>query len=243
MGQAMTPLHRCIAFAAALASLASGACRAEHDLEYVAEHLPEVAMDNRYATLPLWGSSFADSPAWSAAVQGAFSRTTVGPLAIDGPLFAAALRRSLSRGWSVSAFGFYDGLALTGSRDERPLQTFFAPATPLQRPVDVQFTGLDGNAKNYGVGVSVTWRSSDGFLGEHRWLGGVLWQRVQLRDYRFDYRIVAGPQTGTTGEIDFDADYAHVAPFAGLEIPRDFGHWTLTAHALFAPIHCRGAAW
>ena len=30
------------------------AAAADHSFEFVAEHLPEVAMDNRFATLPLW---------------------------------------------------------------------------------------------------------------------------------------------------------------------------------------------
>ena len=230
-------------FVAVLVLLASGACQAKHDLEYVAEHLPEVAMDNRYATLPLWGAAFGATPAWGGALQGAYSRTQVGSLAIDGPLLAAALQRTLSDDWSLSAFGFYDRLALTGSREARPLQTLFAPSTPLQRPVDAEFTGLDGTARNFGAGAAVAWRRDGGWLRAHRWIAGVLWQRVELHNYEFNYRILAGSQAGTTGRIDFDADYAHVAPFLGLEVPRDFGNWTLTAHALLAyPLPRRGVA-
>ena len=46
--------RRYIVLLGALASTASVSARAEHDIEFVAEHLPEVMMDNRYATLPIW---------------------------------------------------------------------------------------------------------------------------------------------------------------------------------------------
>jgi hypothetical protein len=235
----MLHMPRCL-LAIGMLSL-SAVSRAEHDLEYVAEHLPEVAMDNRYATLPLWGASFADTPAWGMAAQAAVATTQVGTLRIEGPLLAIAARHSLGTDWNFSAFGFYDRYTLSGDREFRPLQTLFAPDTPLQRPVDALFTGLDGDATHYGVGASVAWRSGGGWLREHRWVAGLVWQRVELRNYRFHYEILAGPQLGTTGGIDFDADYAHVAPFFGLEVPRDVGNWRLTTHALAAyPIPRRG---
>jgi hypothetical protein len=226
---------------AATAMSAAFAVEAKEDLEFVQEHLPEVAMDNRYGTLPVWSSTAATDRPFGVSIQTAFSSTGAGNLRMSGPMFAIGAHRRVNERWSVGALAFYDPLRLSCKREQRDLQTLFAPDTPITRPVAAEFSGLEGSAIDLGVGVSVAWRSDAGFLGEHRWIGGVLWQQLELKDYRFDYRIVSGPQSGITGTIDFDAQYAHIVPFAGLELPRDFGRWTTNAHALVAyPLPRRG---
>jgi hypothetical protein len=211
---------------------AYGSCWAEHDLAFVAEHLPEAAMDNRHATLPIWTGSSDKSPAWEATLQAAASLTKAGTISLEGPLLSVGLRRDLGERWELGMFGFYDDLAFTSGREFRPLQTLFAPQTPIERPADALFTNLDGRAKDFGGGLYVARTSDARLLGRYRWVAGILWQRVELSDYRFDYTIVAGPQSGLSGQIDFDATYDYVAPFAGLEFPRDFGRWTIALHGL-----------
>ena len=58
---------------------ACGPAAAREDIEFVAEHLPEVAMDNRYATLPVWSARSA-ADGWSFAAQSGFGRTSAGNL-------------------------------------------------------------------------------------------------------------------------------------------------------------------
>lgn len=219
----------------------AGSAAAKEDIEFVAEHLPEVAMDNRYATLPLWGTRFDESRPWSFAVQAAWSQVRTGELEIKGPMLSAAVRRDLSDHWSLNGFVFFDDLRLTAASEERQLQTLFAPDTPFSRPVAARFTNLDGTAADYGVGFSLTWRRSGGWLGEHHWVGGVLWQKVALSDYRLDYQLLEGPSAGVSGQVDFDADYSHVTPFIGFELPRRHETWSFSPHALFAlPLPQRG---
>lgn len=206
--------------------------RAQEDIEFVAEHLPEAAMDNRYATLPLW--NLTDSSEGAAyQVQGAYARSTSGDLSIAGPLFSFSVRRPLGPNTQLGAFGFYDSLQLRADHDSRPLQTLFAPTTPIARPVPAEFSNLDGTATDVGGGLFWSRRVGEGWLGEHHWTAGLLWQRVRLQDYRFDYRITSGPQSGLSGQIDFDAHYDHFAPFVGVEMPRTHGNWVFTPHALF----------
>jgi hypothetical protein len=229
------------AFGVAVAALAPSQSQAKEDLEFVQEHLPEVAMDNRYATLPLWSGARAQDNPFALYVQGAFSSTSAGNLKIDGPLLSIGGRWQLSDRWGVGGFGFYDPLRLQGSREYRDLETLFAPTTPIERPVAAEFAGLNGTATDIGLGAYVSLDHEAGFLGAHRWIGGVLWQRLTLTDYRFDYRLLVGPQTGLTGKIDFDARYEHVVPFAGLELLRNYGTWATSAHALIAlPLPRRG---
>lgn len=220
--------------------LACGPAAAKEDIEFVAEHLPEVAMDNRYATLPVWGATRA-SDGWSFASQAAYARTSTGNLSLDGPMFAAAAWRALSSRWSVGVFGFADTLSFSGRNEQRPLQTLFAPSTPIARPVDASFEDLGGTMRHYGAGVAAAMASDRGWLGDHRWVGGVLFEQIGLRDYGSNFTILAGESAGTRGRIDFDNDYRHVTPFVGLQLVRERNDWALSPHALFAlPLPRRG---
>jgi hypothetical protein len=215
-------------------------CVAGEDIEFVAEHLPEVAMGNRYATLPLWGTP-ADRRGWSYELQSAWTSATSGSLEISGPMLSASVGKRSGKAWHGGAFAFYDPLRLTSGTEMRPLQTLFSPATPIERPVAAEFTGLDGTADDYGAGVFAALEGAGGWLGEHRWTFGALWQRVVLDQYAFDYRITEGAQAGTTGTIDFDATYEHIVPFVGAGFPRDHGRWSGNAHVLLAwPFPRRG---
>lgn len=215
---------------------------AKEDIEFVAEHLPEVAMDNRYATLPVW-DGVDSSKAWTFAAQAAFTQVRAGNLEISGPMFAVAATRTLGPRWAGSAFAFADELDFSGGNDRRPLQTLFAPETPIARPVAARFDDLDGRMHHYGFGVAVSMASDDGWLGAHRWVGGVLFEQVELRGYGANFEILAGEASGTRGRIDFDADYRHLAPFFGLQVARARGSWMFSPHGLFAwPLPRRGFA-
>lgn len=229
-----SPMNRqSVVLLGALAWGLAGPARSEHDIEFVAEHLPEVMMDNRYATLPVWDLG-AGTENTAYQFQAAYSSSAAGDLSIAGPLLSMSASRPLSGKSQLGAFGFYDPLRLQTNLDRRPLQTLFAPETPIERPVDAEFTNLDGTATNFGAGLFWSRHVADGFLGEHSWVAGVLWQRVDLQDYRFDYVVTSGPQSGLRGQIDFDTHYDHFTPFIGLQVPRARADWLFTPHALFA---------
>lgn len=82
--------HAALALALALALSATDARADDKDIEYVAEHLPEVAMDNRYATLPLWQSAAGTQAAPRRALALGYSDTRSGELQLAGPTLAGA---------------------------------------------------------------------------------------------------------------------------------------------------------
>jgi hypothetical protein len=136
-------------------------------------------------------------------------------------------------------FAFFDELAFSGG-DQRPLETLFT-VPPLSLPAEASFTGLTGTARHIGAGLALGERSAEGRLGEHEWLGGILWQRMALRDYRAAYEVLDGPSAGARGVVDYSGNYTHLTPFAGLALPRRAGAWAYTGHALFAlPLPRRG---
>jgi len=213
--------------------------RATEDIEFVAEHLPEVSMDNRYATLPIWSANAQDP--WSVVGQAAYSSATTGELRIDGPLLSLGVIHEINPRWSIGASLFADRLSLTGTNDFRPLQTLFAPSTPLVRPAPARFDHLDGSMAHEGASFSIARFSSTGFLGAHRWLAGVVIEQVRLSDYAFDYEILDGPDVGARGIIDFDTTYRHLTPILGFEMPRTIGRWGYDTKVLLAwPIPRRG---
>jgi len=196
-------------------------------------------MDNRYATLPVW-NDWSDNDGWTFAAQAGFGHTSAGNLEIGGPMLAASATRALSTRWAINVMVFADTLRLSGG-EQRQLQTLFAPSTPIVRPVDASFSGLDGEMRHYGAGLSAAMSSDRGWLGEHRWVGGVLLEEVGLRHYRWNFTLLAGDSAGTRGEIDFDNDYRHATPFVGLQLVRERGDWTFSPHGLIAlPLPRRG---
>ena len=73
-----------------------------------------------------------------------------------GPMFAVFASRTLSDRWSLTAYGFLDVLKLSGDDDHRPLQTLFAPATPLHLPAAAVFNNLRGELRHFGGGLNVS---------------------------------------------------------------------------------------
>lgn len=204
---------------------------ATESFDFVAEHLAEAAMDNRYASLPVWGTT----------VQGGYMSVETGGLKLDGPTVSFAAGRALSRRWSVTALAVFDALSFAGERDQRPLEPLFSKSIPLSLPADARFTGLDGAARDIAAGFSLARRADGGRLGERLWVAGVLWQQLQLRDYRMTYTLTSGPDAGATGTIDYSADYTHVVPFAGFGMTLHAGRWSYSPHALAAvPLPRRG---
>lgn len=224
-------------------ALAYGAAAfAKEDIEFASEHIGEVGLENRFATLPLW-SVPDEGRAWSSLVQLAYTSATSDSLSVDGPMLSLAVRRNLSDRWSIGAFAFYDRFELTGGIERRPLQTLFAPAVPIARPVDAQFANLDGTAADSGLGIMVALHSDHGWLGEHRWIAGLSWQRIELRDFIYDYQILQGPDAGASGTLDLSATYHDLAAFGGLELLRHYGNWTVAPHVQFTlPTPRRGFA-
>jgi hypothetical protein len=213
-----------------LAVLICGAARvhaAVEDMEFVAEHMGEIPMDNRYATLPIWGES-------RFSVQAAYARTHSQTLAIDGPMFSLAAAWPLAHEWALSSFVFFDNLKLSSGVEHRPLDVHFVDNVPLTLPVAAEFTGLSGSAQDAGIGFAIRRSGTMRFMHAYQWNAGVLWQRVTLHDFALDFRVLEGPDAGATGRVDYSATYSHFTPFVGIAWPREHGNWGLMPRVLAA---------
>lgn len=241
MSSSFDQLARCIALGILLG--APGLATGVESMEFVGEHLPEIAMDNRYASLPLWGGcERARERRICTAVSAGYALTHSGTLSIDGPMFAASMARAVGERGKLTAFVFFDTFALSGGDERRPLEVLFTNP-PLALPADALFTGLDGRAQNAGLGFAFNRAAHPRWLPAFEWSAGVLWQRVSLTDYAFDYQVLSGPDQGVRGTLDYSAGYSHFTPFVGAAWPRQRGAWGFVPHLQLAvPRPQRGVA-
>jgi hypothetical protein len=240
-----------VLLANAFAVLGSNA-GAKENIEWVAEHLPEIAMDNRYASLPLWSICERDPDAVDVADQPAdptcsgiglgYGRTHSESLSMDGPMLSLGFAHPLGEKLRLTGFVFFDDLAFHGGTDRRPLDITFA-TPPIGLPVDAEFTGLKGDARDLGAGMALGGSAHWRWLPPFEWSAGLLWQRLELRDYQFDYLVTAGPAAGTGGRLDYSSTYNHVAPFLGAAWQLQREAWSFTPHVQVAmPLPRRGIA-
>lgn len=199
----------------------------------MAEHLPEVAMDNRYAALPLGAAArSASESTWQLA--GGYMRVAAGELELAGPMIAASRSLQITRGWQLGVFGFVDELSFSGGPELRPLDPQFSNDIPLSLPADALYENFGGSARDAGLGALIKHHRDTSRLGPHAWFAGLVVQRMALLDYRADYRLLSGPDTGVAGTVDYSGDYDHVTPFAGLELERSWRSWSFEPRVLVA---------
>jgi hypothetical protein len=240
MSHAFRLALQCATLATALHAQQSA--RAVESIDFVGEHLAEVPMDNRYATLPLWARwNEVAPPSWQLTAQSGYAQTHTGSLAADGLMVSLAAGRRIAGDWQLTGLVFLDDLDLSSGTERRPLEAQFAQGVPLSLPAPAEFTGLSGSARDFGVGLAIRRTASFRLWHAYEWTAGVLWQRVALSDYSFNFRIVDGPDAGSTGVVDYSANYSHITPFAGIAWPREFGNWGITPHVQAAiPLPRRG---
>lgn len=217
------PRYSAIPAIASLVLLTTPVTAAE-SIEFVTEHLPEIAMDNRYASLPLWDDCGSSDPC--IGIQAGQQRTHAGSFAIDGPLLALSMSRPLGKTHRLTGFVFSDVFDLRGGTERRPLDITFA-TPPLSLPADAEFQGLAGKATDRGLGLAVQGGSDWRWLPAFEWSAGLLWQRLELRRYSFGYEVTGGPDAGAAGTLDYGATYSHFAPFLGASWPVTHGDWRL----------------
>jgi hypothetical protein len=89
-------VHRSLrALLGGLALATGSAAIASEDIEFTSEHIGEVGLENRFATLPIWGIP-NDGDRWSTLAQLGYTSAAADSLAVAGPMLSVALHRSLT---------------------------------------------------------------------------------------------------------------------------------------------------
>ncbi|HXT52260.1 MAG TPA: hypothetical protein VN811_14555 [Thermoanaerobaculia bacterium] len=208
-------------------ALAQGVPRT--DVSWVAEHLPESVQDARLLTLP-----------WPGRPLQAGHRQTTFDLGWDsasadlgevrGAMAAAGTTWARSERFGVGGFAFYDRSTISGDGARDLLRPVFAEEVPLALPAFADFGSPRGDVSHWGAGGYAVWeRQRSGGTWRRTILAGAYLERLDVEGFRFDYRLVSGPDAGARGELDWSASYDFVTPFAGIAWTRALGSaWTIS---------------
>ncbi len=235
------------AFVAGLFHLATGVPVAsqelpKEDLDFVVEHLFEVTMDHRFASMPTTAEAF-EKGRWQWAVDGGWGGATARGLDVGGALFAATAGLGVAERRGVEMTAFFDRFSLSGSSGEQVLRPLWSTQIPLDLPQRAQVSGFGGDVTSWGVGATFVWQRSPAPTGRRwTWRAGAIYDRLEATNARARYRLISGASTGTVGEIDYSATYTYVVPFGEGEIRWPLGQrWEIAPHfAFFNPLPRRG---
>lgn len=203
----------------------------EEDIHFLAEHLPEAAQDARYLALPLLRGPLQPGR-WQWTVEAGAARAEAGFLRIQGPMLAVSAGYAWSDRSALSVLGFGDTMRVSGDRGPGVLGPSTFAAVPLDLPETAEFSNARGDYRHWGLGAGLTrvLRSS-----RFQATGGLLYDRLSLRDYALDYRILGGASAGTTGVVDHSGTASFLTPFVAIQYTHPLGaRWALTPRAVGA---------
>jgi hypothetical protein len=228
---------RAIVFAMLVAAASSTAVAIE-DMDFVAEHLPEAAMDDRLLSLPVSYADALERSSWSAQVEALIARIESGNVRVSGPGVGLGLRRRLDTSWSLLGVAHFDHLNVSGTPEQRPVAPIFSESFPVSLPADATLDHQRGTVNHYGAGLALRYQPD-----AHHYSAtfGMIRSDVKLNGYRVDYRITSGPDAGTAGTLDYSANYSFWIPFAQLEWRFTRDTWQFSPRASFGlPVPHRG---
>ena len=211
------------------------------DFEFVAEHLPESAMNLRYLTLPLAAPSLSEGARgqWQIQAQIAWGSNGSRFVDLDGGLFSFGATRAVGERWGLQAVGFYDAMRFSGGTGRDLWNPQFRRGIPLDLPEFATFSNPRGDLRHFGAGGGLVWQPGG---RNATWTFGALFEQVELTDYTIEYRIETGRSAGVSGLIDHSATYRYVAPYVGYRHERRLGsNWILAPRVIGAlPLPRRG---
>ena len=205
------------------------------DIEWLAEHLPEAAMDLRYLSLPLAAGPLVDGAFhWTLQLGG--TRTGAAFVDMNGVLASVSGTWSFAQGWGLSGLVFDDAMRFSGSSGRDELHPLFNRAIPLDLPEFADFSHPRGDLTHLGAGLALVRQTAPDAASRFWTLqGGALWEDLELDGFQLDYTVATGASAGASGLLDHSATYRYVTPFAAVEWTRPLGaRFSLTPRAIAA---------
>jgi hypothetical protein len=199
------------------APLSAALANAPHeDIHFLAEHLPELAQDARYFSLP-WPGERPAPGRWQPFVGLGWNSAKADFLKQSGSLLSFGSTRGWSERSALTLFGFYDRFDVSGGSGEQVLRAPFAPV-PLDLPERARFSSPGGTFTHYGVGAAWTHGISPPAAARPTSLeAGLIVDRLILEDYRMSYRVLGGRDASAEGVLDHSSEATFFTPFVGFE--------------------------
>lgn len=198
----------------------------KEDAHFLLEHLAEAAQDARYFALP-WPA--ATSQDWEPIVAVGATKFDSTIANMQGLLLTVGAARRLDERWSYELVGFYDQFDVSGNTTEQVLTAGPLAQVPLDIPERAEFSAAGGKVRHSGIGA-VFRRELQTQIGvwQKAWIAGLLFERLELVDYRIHYRLLAGANAGTAGVLDYSGTHNFISPFVGFQAERTLvSGWTM----------------
>ncbi len=228
---------RTITFLATLLLLA-GPTAARESFEFVSEHLPETAIDNRYGSLPL---ATHHETLQAIQIQAASTLTDSQQLEVSGHQLALSYQRPLRDDLTGQFILFNDRQSFSGGNTDMPLKVLFSKDVPLSLPAEARFGSLEGDYEHRGFGLFLGREYDIPKLGQTFTTAGILWEELTLTGYQMPYEILSGASAGATGIADYSGRYTFITPMLQLAQQYHRGLWRFTPTLTFAiPLPRRG---
>lgn len=198
------------------------------DVHFLAEHLPESVQDARYLTLP-WLSERLEPGRWQTTFQLGGARSEFSFLKIEGPMAAFTAGTGLDGRWGVEGTAFYDAMSVSGGTGTELLRAGFLRGAPLDLPEKAEFSNPRGDFRHWGVGGALVREpSAPGSVKRWTWKVGLLYDRLEVKGYRMDYRLLGGANAGTRGVLDHSSRADFLTPYLGIQRTLPLGErWRL----------------
>jgi hypothetical protein len=187
------------------------------DVHFRAEHLPEAAQDARYLTLP-WLAGRLEPGRWKATLQAGSARSEFSFLKIQGPMAAISAGTGLTQRWGIEGMAFYDAMTIAGGTGTELLRAGFLRGVPLDLPEQAEFSNPRGDYRHWGAGGALVREvSPPGSAKRWTWKLGLLYDRLEVKDYQMDYRLLGGADAGARGVLDHSSQADYLTPFVGIQ--------------------------
>lgn len=199
----------------------------EKDIHFLAEHLAEAAQDARYFAMP-WPIGDYDDSNWKPLISIAAARSNDPFAEATGGLLTIGFSRAFGNRWAIELLAYYDHFDVSGTQINNFLTPFSLKNVPLDLPETALFSNPRGEFVHTGIGIIASHELDYG--DDWRWdaIGGVLIENLKLKNYRFDFLLTGGLDTGTAGSIDYSGDTRLNYILLGLQARRQLGgHYTI----------------
>lgn len=207
-----------------------------------AEHLAESAIDARSFVLP-WLQPDQSSSKVQPLIGLAFAQTKIEHTSISGTLITlGATHRAYSK-WTLGWFVFTDQFDVSGTSGISQLTSTALQDVPLELPARTEFTGSSGVFRQSGVGFTFLRELYHAKSKQIQLYGlvGLQFSRLDLKNYRAQYRVLEGESEGTKGNIGFSGSFDFVSPSLGVHCDIRYGSRLLVQSRLIAGLPIKDA--
>jgi hypothetical protein len=120
-------------------------------------------------------------------------------------------------------------MTISGGTGTEVLRAGFLRGVPLDLPENAEFSNPRGDFRHWGVGGALVHEvSRPGSERRWTWKAGLLYDRVEVKGYEMDYRLLGGANAGTRGVLGHSSSADFLTPYFGIQRTLPLGKsWVL----------------